>query len=69
MESVSVGPAAGFTQTMAWTPFCHCSVALDAPCLRSRAEPTRARETATVRMAATVISRLRHRLVAASRET
>ncbi len=63
------GPAPGLTQTMVLTPFCHCTVALDAPCFRSSEDPTRARETATVRMAATVIRRLRHRLVTASRET
>ena len=54
---------------MVWTPFCHSSVALDAPCFNRSAEPTRASDTATVKMAAAVISRLRHRLVAASFET
>ena len=66
MALVCAGPAFGFTQTMVWTPFCHSSVALEAPCLSSSAEPTRASDTATVRMAAAVIRRLRHRLVAAS---
>src|ERR1700692_2481839 len=69
MDEVREGPAVGFTHTMVDTPFCHCPVAFDAPCFRSRDDPTRARDTATVRMAATVISRLRQRLVAASRET
>ena len=69
MALVWAGPAVGWTQTMVWTPFCHSSVALDAPCFNSSAEPTRASDTATVRMAAAVIRRLRHRLVAASFET
>jgi len=66
MASVWAGPAPGFTQTMVWTPFCHNSVAFDAPCFSRSAEPTRASETATVKMAAAVIRRLRHRFVAAS---
>ena len=69
MASVWALPTFGFTQTMVWTPFCHSSVALEAPCFISSDEPTSASDTATVRMAATVIRRLRHRLVAASLPT
>ena len=69
MASIWAWGALGLTKTRVLTPFCHCTVALAAPCLSRSDEPTRARDTATVRMAATVIRRLRHRLVTASRET
>src|SRR5665213_2588618 len=61
--------APGATHTITFTPCCHSMVALVAPCFNRRAEPTSASDTATVSTAATVINRLRHRLVVASRAT
>ena len=67
--SISRALAVGFIQTMTWVPRCHSTSALAAPCLSSRAAPTRESETATVSTAAIVISRLRQRLDAVSRTT
>ncbi len=69
MALIWVDLAEGLTQTITSTLFCHWTVARDAPCLSRSAEPTRARETATVSTAATVIRRFRQRLVTASLET
>ena len=38
--AVDLGAGAlGLTHTMVFTPFCHCTVALDAPCFSSSEEP------------------------------
>src|SRR4051812_14176996 len=48
------------------TPPRNCMVALLTPCRNRRPAPTNTRETATVKMAADVMRRLRQRLVALS---
>jgi hypothetical protein len=64
-----VGSTSGFMKMLSSTPPRHCSVAFVTPCLSSNAKPTRVSDTTAVRMAATVISRLRRRLSAVSRVT
>ena len=61
--------AAGSIHTVTCVPRSHWPDAFAAPCRSSRAAPTKVSETATVRMAAIVIKRLRHRFDAVSRAT
>ncbi len=56
----------GCIQTVTLVPCCHSTDAWAALCLSSSAEPTSDSETATVRTAAMVIMRLRHRLLKVS---
>ena len=61
--------ALGSIQTVTLVPRSRVPVALAAPWRSSRAAPTSDSDTATVRTAAIVISRLRHRFDAVSRTT
>ena len=61
--------AFGCIHTVTWVPRSHCPDALAAPCRNKRAAPTKVSETATVRTAATVMRRFRHRFDAVSRAT
>ena len=59
----------GFMKIESSTPPFHCTVAFWTPWRSRRAPPTSPSDTATVRIAAEVISRLRLRLIAVSRAT
>ena len=61
--------ASGSIQTVTWVPRSRVPVALAEPWRSSSAAPTSDSETATVRTAAMVMSRLRHRFDAVSRTT
>ena len=65
--SISSGAASAFMKIEPSTPPRHWMVALSTPCLRSRAPPTRASDTATTTIAAEVMKTLRRRLDTVSR--
>ena len=62
-------PIPGSRKTSTFTPCCHLVVALETAWRSNSDAPTSDSDTATVRMAAMVIRRLRHRLEAVSRAT
>ena len=66
---ISWALAWGSIHTVTWVPRSHSPDAFAAPWRSNSAAPTRVSDTATVRMAATVISRLRHRFEPVSRAT
>ena len=66
MVEISPVEAVGCIQTVTRVPCCHWKEACAALCFKSSAPPTSDRETATVSTAATVIIRLRHRLLKVS---
>ena len=67
--AISWALALGSIQTVTWVPRSSAPDAFAEPCRSRSAAPTSDNDTATVRMAAMVISRLRHRFDAVSRTT
>ena len=67
--AISCALASGCIQTVTWVPRSSVPVALADPWRSSSAAPTSDSDTATVRTAAIVMRRLRHRFDAVSRTT